>query len=338
MRSIIILLGCLFLCGNLSVQKKKTTNKPAVAANNSAMTNKDANDFIRYSNGVYNFFSIYKIEDFMKSYQQIMRGEGSGTRMPVEADFYSKSYEQFNRMIADDHRSEYINLSTPPAKIGAEKVLRLKQIFVELKVAHEDYAQYFNETIRVQLKEGMPIKNKKKYNEALPLTQELEKKILVLHKLQQEAFAIAEEIGDKAEEITLAKHPMKTEIMDMRRSIKIAKNIAQLSQVETKAEFGEILPKIKEEEEKLKAIQQKYEGRSVPQSKNNAIYAMNNRIQEFYDLPTKDLFEAIEKSAMYSNSKEAKEDFWRRENNRILINYERMINYYKGVIEINNKH
>jgi len=343
MKKIILLMVALPIAA--FAQAKKTAPKKSAASSttsSSALTNADANNFIRYTNSISNFLeNSFITTTFKNDYEVLATNLGLkdkssyNTAMPqIDVDYFKSQYENFNNTFRNASNDDYVALDAPPAKMGADRVGKFKTALQQLGELHTAMASHYNNTLMPLFPKSLP-KKKNGADEQAALAQ-YKSNLIAIENKKEELYTLSGELGEMAEAITLAKHPLKNEIIELRSSLKIGKDIAKLSNISKLEDYATNKPRVGELVGKLKQLQAKYSSYNT-NAKENKEYAIRNGIKEYYQDNVTYLIDAVEKFETAIADKAVNQQ-WIQEKLRLLHGaFEGMVGKYESIVEMNNR-
>ena len=260
MKKSIILIFILAFSINLNAQKKKA---PAKTSNSTTISKTDANNFIIYANSVNEFFkNSFDDSDYLEAYNQFMNiNQFPNEYLPclskMEETAFTKAYAEFNAYVVDSDQTEFVQLSKTPAKMNPLKASEIKQLFKDYEAKYIEMAKCFTEKIQSFYSDCKLDKKANKETLTANLLQ-FNNLTIELNNIHESIFAISDALGDEGENIILANHPYKNEIIDMRTLIKIVRKPTELAQIEKRADFVNVEPQIQKHLDEMAAIKTKY--------------------------------------------------------------------------------
>jgi hypothetical protein len=229
---------------SVAMAQKGKIAKPAASNNATALTQADANNFIVYANSIGHFFSYYFESDFIpKAYrvhQQNARLKANESadacRRDMEPDMFTKSMALYKSEIGSSTSGEYVLFTKAPAKMDKTTATEVLNLFGKYETKYTALATHFNTVLRPLYNECRLAKNTQTSDVDNALATYLSKSE-ELWQIQMALYKIGNDLGEQAEDVTLAKHPMKAEIKDMRSLVNQARRATQEADVETREEF-----------------------------------------------------------------------------------------------------
>jgi hypothetical protein len=245
MNKTILILSLCFLSLSIHAQKKGSKTSPTKASVSPAQK---ANQMIEYVNNMGAFMNyqssiISELATMHSAYAKSINTENEVS--------YPDNLKKFQTYT--DIEKKFVEEGAPKAKdpnqtspsISAENQTEITRLLGELKT-NFDLALAQNNALKADLTELLKLKkgkNKDKFMNDLNIFKSTLEKIYLA---QDQVYTQMQIIGDEAELITLAKHPLKNEIVGMKKDMRIAAEIAQLIQVSDMEQLNLNLPKAKE--------------------------------------------------------------------------------------------
>lgn len=231
----VIVLCCLSTIG--WAQKDKPA-KSAPNAGAATLTRADANDFIVYANSIGEFFKSFNSSFIPEAYETYAHNAGIKAGEATKACIREMDETKFSTTMAtykdDVARStsgQYVALNNTPPKMNKAQAAEVKQLLADYETKYVSLAKFFNNELRPLYQE---CRVKTNATDALIQFDEKWKALLAI---EQSLYSIADNMGDQAEDITLAKHPFKAEIKDMRTMVKLARQASQAANVDSREAF-----------------------------------------------------------------------------------------------------
>jgi len=294
MKKLSFLIFAATLTLTLQAQQKTTPAKKPTTGSTSAgskLTTQDANDIITYNNSIRIFLGsedkYLRLQDFATFYNRAADQvhNTDGTRPAAKANPVSDrngNFDEAYKSYMSDikaARKELVDIYTPPKQIKQENITYFKTKLDELKVANQAcFEQY--KVCEKYFRDYFVLRDKSQRKEIAEQLDLLATRIEALYTIEEEISDRMEVIGDMAEEVTLAKHPMKKEIFDMRKALRINNQVQKIIQSSSDASITEnskTLDSLSSELEKINAKYKTYDANKGPGSQ-----AMRIAVSSFF--------------------------------------------------------
>lgn len=342
MRTTLLSLLCVSLLftsiAELSAQtKKRSATTRSTSKTTQGITSAGANQIIKFNNSINSFFKTYfNIDHTAEFYSfvniaQAQRGKRTKTTVYDtyrDQNSFDISVERFNGYAASSDLVDPIN---PPAVIGAANIAFFKAKWTELKAAYETCAEKHN-TIMDYLDSSLELRKKSDEQSLKSNLEEYKALVVNLYKIQDEISEKVYELGDMAEEVTLAKHPMRNEILDLRKTLRIVQSANNNMQKCNSAEDLESqLANFATAETQLKVYIDKYANYDSNVGATPQIKYMKAAVESFYKNTARFNDDLLNVPATYKND-------WELNKRKLQAAYDLIIIDYKSFIQRNNNY
>ncbi len=335
----IILALAIFFAVNLSSQTKKaapakTSNKAATVA----LTSAQANQIVNYVNHINSFLEtkVY-LENVQYNLNNLNEGAYSESKNFSSLRNLQNKYKPLQEWIDDykESNDNYIIINTP-AVCGIKTKEKINK---NLSIIDVNFKQLNDLVLSTQslIDESKNFKTEGAYDKAIAELEKINTSYLFISNAMDTIYDELSELGYRAEEVTLAKHPMKTEIFDMKKTMKGAKDILKLM---TRSENETIVANYVAVDSKLgnlKSFRSKYGEAYKDMAKGNDYQMSRAQVKAFYERLDKFFSEVgnIKKSLAGSTEKDKEDaDAFQK---GLITTYELLVSDYNSFVNTNNE-
>ncbi|GEM_PF-2392818 len=321
----------------------KNTTAAKSAATSSKLTNADAGKIISYNNSVREFLEkpYFGLSHTRSFYTEVIN-ELAGPNNNHVFDPYKNGHEDFDKVYTkflDEIKSRRQDLTdplNPPAIIGAADVSFCKTKIEELKTAYAAcYEQY--KLVAPFFTENLDIRDKKKAKEAAEAIEKYKPFAQKVYDTEYEIYTKLSELGDRAEDVTLAKHPLKNEIKDIRKTMRTTQKIAAILDEEENPSVAYIESKeteLKQLNAELEAMSDKYKNYKFSTQGNSNLGVLKDIVSSYFNnIVTPYLLPKM--NTLLTKYKEPKAGIGRMKRD-YLSSVESLYKHYENFVEYNN--
>lgn len=250
-------------CTVVSAQKPKTKPKTATTTS-TQMTAADANKIVIFYNSTHKFLDEYfKVQDIYNYFDGASAAvQGieytADTDRLYNFDSFAQASEYMTSYVAANP-SEYSNPINPTPAVGKENVTFFQNKWLAMEQESSKILSIYNDKKAQEIISGrFELRSKAKAKEAQAIVDEMKPLVEELYKNHQEVLDKLDELADEAESVVLQKHPLRNEILDMKKTLRITGKIAKLGMVENVDEFEKSLPELDKLMVSLNEMNEKY--------------------------------------------------------------------------------
>lgn len=343
MRTTLLSLLCVgLLCASsieLSAQtKKKATTTRKATTSKTGLTSADANQIVKFNNSVNSLFKTYFNIDHTGEFYSFVntalaeRGRRSKTTVYDTyrgKDTFDASLERYNAYAGST--SDLMDPTAPPVAIGTANISFFKTKWSELNVAYQACVDKHN-VIMDFLDSSLELRKKSDEQSLKTNLEEYKGLVVGLYKVQGEMLEKVSELGDMAEEVTLAKHPMKNEILDLRKTLRIVQSANIKAQKCNSAdEMGGQLEDMANADTQLKVYLNKYANYDPNVGATPQIKYMKAAVASFYK--NAGIFGGVLQTIPDTYKKD-----WELNKRKLNQSFDLMVIDYKSFIQRNNNY
>jgi hypothetical protein len=271
----------------ISAQSKKPPAKTASATSTTAMSMAQANAIIDYVNHLEEFIRTKWNVDYLREQLNTLNEQANGkSRNFNSLSRLSNNYKPFQDLVNDykDGNEGYVITNVPaacgiPCKTKITKHLELVDQQLKEMDATAGKAKELVDGSNSFKKEGS-------YEQAIAEVDKLNQIYLKASASLDSIYDETAELGFRGEEVTLAKHPMKTEIFDMKRSLKMAREVLVMMSASEKPKVESFYPEVDKKIGQLKTYMTKYENYNT-KSKGISQEQSRTQVKEFFERTAK---------------------------------------------------
>lgn len=314
--------------------------KPAAKPANGAITKETANKMVEYSNSVLSLMQDkLNADQFVTSYNTLstsIREEWSR----INAFHFINDYKNMAALVKAFEEVNKTNPTIPPNFVPKADAAYLTSNFANYNACGEriillyksmEPLIYFKD--EGNKKEGQ-LKQKNNYEALSNIADKIYFTIDTLFLIRDHIIDKSDDIGAKGEAVILASHPLKAEIMDMKKTLRLCKKIAKtINQPTDLAGLNATFPTTDSLITALSAMAKKYEAyKGNPKSDN----IQKGHIKGFFERVTTDYIKRYDelKSDCESNKKTWNEISHTQQ--YMYKEYEGMISNYNSFADENN--
>lgn len=332
-KTFVILLSFICLGGTVSAQKKKTTS-PAP----SGLSLQDANKIIQYTNSMMQYLAeccSYKhAVKNSETYHRNIEQNTSEKRTSEDAFENAQLYNSKEDCVAMIESQGGVNPALPPKSVGAdnqaffkEKLVAIDDLLAKLTVANTEMHKYFDD--------NMQLINKKDKSLAQAELQKFDEMVQSIHQVTDEVYNKIYELGDKAEMVTLTKHPFVKEIMDMKKLLRHAEKATRLAQGDATT-VEKNLPQLQSLVEQMQTNSNAYSNyEAFRKGEDPRLGEMRLRVKEFYTTNVIDFYKYIDElKTSYKGDKKYERS---RTQGYLIQKYEYLVQDFNNFVEANNR-
>jgi hypothetical protein len=338
MKPIILAMSILFAI-NLSSQTKKTAPAKATPkVNSGALTNAQANQMVDYVNHINSFLEtkVY-LENVQYNLNNLNNGAYAESKNFSSLRNLQNKYKPLQEWIEEYKESNegYIVTNTP-AVCGAKTKEKVNK---NLNIIDANFKQLDGLVLSTQtiIDESKNFKAVGSYDKAMVELEKINTNYTSISNAMDTIYDELSELGYRAEEVTLAKHPMKTEIFDMKKTMKGAKDVLKWMTRGEKDKIVANYPLVDSKIESLKSYRNKYGDAYKDMAKGNNYQMARAQVKEFYERLDKFFSEIgnIKKSFEGKDKKSVKDaDAFQK---GLITTYELLVGDYNSFVNTNNE-
>lgn len=296
----------------------------------------EANKMIQYTNSVSMLmnecFSARHIGENQMLYHRNLEQDTREKKTSQDA-FENKKYATQEDCLATIKSMGATDPRIPPAEIGStnqaffrEKFATIEKLFSELEIQNKAMKKYFDDNIQ--------LRNKKDKESAKIELDKFDALAESLYKEQDAVYEKAYELGDKAEAVTLAKHPLVKEIMDMKKILRLSEQVTRLAQGDAET-VEKNLPRIENILTEMKQNSADYANYEVfRKGQSPRMDEARQYVKEYYG-KAEDFYAEIQQlKNNYKGDKPYERTKWQK---YIVQRYQYFLQAYNNFVESNNR-
>lgn len=313
-------------------QAKKTPPKQTPATSG-GMTTQKASSIIEYTNSVQSLLSEYLPVIGLFQGAEVLNESYANKHYDI-LDL-QRLYKPYKESLQEYISEKKSNPTIPHAAINTADKTFLSQAFGEQEKQLNSIGSDINRLVYLVDDQSLELKNKKDKTEADALVLNVNKNLEALQNTREKIYDKIDEIGITAEEVILQKHPLKVEIIDMKKCLNKAGKIRQAGYQDDETIKKNSI-EISQLTEELKTIVVKYESYKTKDNVYSKSEDMKHSMKIFYE-HTKHFIGKT--NQLLADSKKSKIDDDQMDGDRIDLKeaYDLMLAEYNTFVDINNE-
>jgi uncharacterized protein (UPF0335 family) len=328
-----------FFTLSLAAQTKKappaktSQNKPTLGA----LTNAQANTIVDYVNHINEFLEtkVY-LESVQNNLNYVNEGAYSSDKNFNSLRNLQNKYKPLQEWIDEYKESnEGYVITNAPAVCGNQSKEKVNK---NLSIIDVNFKQLNDLVLSTQslIDKSNNFKVSGSYDKAIEELEKINTNYSAISNAMDTIYDELSELGYRAEEVTLDKHPMKTEIFDMKKTMKGAKDALKWM---TRGEKDKIItnyPLVDAKIESLKTYRNKYGDAYKDMAKGNSYQMARAQVKAFYERLDKFFSEIGDiKKSLEGKDKQAEEDADAFQKG-LITTYELLVGDYNSFVNTNN--
>jgi hypothetical protein len=336
MKHVIISLVFLFPVFGFAQPKKQSPAKQQTAT---TLTKADANKLVAYVNNLSEFLQTKCTdENFLGVLDRLSENISKKDKSMTIASRLRGNlglYSPFVELVQDfkEGNEDKVVITNVPACSGAESVAKLKLYFAQYATESKTMDSAAKKVFDY-LDDNFALKNMNDMSAFKANVDQMYHAYDNMGVVKNNIYDVIGDLGDRAEEVTLAKHPMKTEIMDMKKELRLTRVCLDLMMVDDVEKLKGNFLKLDETTTTMKTVRAKYGDQYNVSLKGISMESKRANVKNVFE--SVDAFLKIMDNLKTLVNGSAKKEMIDREQKSAITKYELLVSDFNSFVNDNN--